>query len=339
MSPRGIAAAMRHSVPPGLPGGTGGNAVASLAPTSLLCKANADGGRRLVDEDIPADRAAPEGAPAEDGAGAQAPAAASPEADASGTLAELSALGRRVRSDRHAYWPPLLLFGLIGLGSVPFYLRTPGLHFLGGNHGFSCTDYAAPAFPALDGPPGCPTPLTGLLGLYWLLALTGGFLAVLGWYRASPRRSGVTSRAQAAAITGIGLTVAAVVVPPLAQAAGYPFRLGIPYLAFFTFHGTYPSFIIPVGLSVLSRAGRSRAPTVIPTTYLAASRTPPLYVVHNVVGRLGYWSGSQWYGYVPNMALPTGVLLLSGAAVARARARARFPAAARRTRGRSRRRP
>ena len=282
-----------------------------------------------MDEDIPADRAAPEGAPAEDGAGAQAPAAASPEADASGTLAELSALGRRVRSDRHAYWLPLLLFGLIGLGSVPFYLSTPGLHFLGGNHGFSCTDYAAPAFPALDGPPGCPTPLTGLLGLYWLLALTGGFLAMLAWYRAYARRSGVTSRARAAAITGIALTVAAVVVPPLAQAAGYPFRLGIPYLAFFTFHGTYPFFIIAVGVCVLARAERSRALTVIAITYLAATLTAGLYDVQNVVGRLGYWSGSQWYGYVPNMALPTGVLLLSGAAVAVARRRHRSPAVAR----------
>lgn len=244
-------------------------------------------------------------------------------------LAEMSALRRRVRSDRHAYWLPLLLFGLIGLGSVPFNLSNPGLHFLGGNHGFACTDYATPAFPALDGPNGCPTPLTGLLGLYWLLALTGGFLVVLTWYRAYARRSGVTSRARATVITGIALTVAAVVVPPLAQAVGYPFELGIPYLAFFTFRGTYPFFIIAVSICVLAWAERSRALTMIAITYLAATMTAGLYDVQNVVSRLGYWSDSQWYRYVPNMALPTGVLLLSGAAVALVRLRHRPSAVAR----------
>lgn len=280
-----------------------------------------------MDEDIPADRAARGGGPSEDGADSQAPVVR-PEADAGGALAELSALRRRVRSDRHAYWLPLMLFGLIGLGSVPFYLSHPGLHFDGGNHGFSCTDYAAPAFPAFDGPPGCPTPLTGLLGLYWLLALIGGFLAMLAWYRAYARKSGVVGRARAAAITGIALTVAAVVVPPLAQAVGYPFELGIPYLGFFTFTGTYPFFIIAVGVCVLAWAERSWAFAVIAITNLVATLAG-MNDLQNIVGRLGYWSASQWYKYVPNMALPTGILLVSGGVVAVARLRHRSPTAAR----------
>jgi len=37
-------------------------------------------------------------------------------------LAEMKALRRRARTARHAYWFPLVLFGLLTCASMPFYV-------------------------------------------------------------------------------------------------------------------------------------------------------------------------------------------------------------------------
>ena len=52
-----------------------------------------------------------------------------PARDEAALLAEMKALRRRARTARHAYWFPLVLFGLLTCASVPFYVlpgRQPG---------------------------------------------------------------------------------------------------------------------------------------------------------------------------------------------------------------------
>jgi hypothetical protein len=88
-------------------------------------------------------------------------------------LGEVTALRRRARAHRHAYWFPLVLFGLLTCASVPFYVLPaepgagtravpggPSLPILGGYAGFTAQRF---------------------LGYYWLAALLGGLLLTLSW--------------------------------------------------------------------------------------------------------------------------------------------------------------
>jgi hypothetical protein len=43
--------------------------------------------------------------------------------DPAGLLGEMAALRRRTRTARHAYWFPLVLFGLLTCLSAPFYVQ------------------------------------------------------------------------------------------------------------------------------------------------------------------------------------------------------------------------
>ena len=56
-------------------------------------------------------------------AGEPAPRPAGAEPDPASLLSEARRLRRRARSTRHAYWLPLVLFGLLTLGSAPFYIQ------------------------------------------------------------------------------------------------------------------------------------------------------------------------------------------------------------------------
>ena len=242
---------------------------------------------------------------------------ADPDAQPRELLSELAVLRRRVRTARHAYWFPLALFGLIGCGTIPFYLAgsrpapTSGVFVVQG---------AIPALPVVApgaaGLPGAPVSSV-LLGFYWLLALVGGFLVMMAWYRRHARRAGVTSAARGAASTGIILTALVLVLWPVSRLRpGWP---GLLFPWFLTIHGMFPFLIIAVSLFVLARAERSWGLTAIAVLFLTAALVACSYDVENVIGRLGYFSSAAWFGVLPNLALPVGVLLLSGAAVLGAR--------------------
>jgi hypothetical protein len=233
-------------------------------------------------------------------------------------LSELSALRQRVRAARHAYWFPLALFGLIGCGAVPFYLAggpPAGISYIGRN-----TWVGSPVMPVFNGDgsltrgSGFAGSATGaLLGFYWLLALVGGFLVMMAWYRRHARRAGVTSPARGAAITGIVITILALLLPPIAQSTRLTGLLA-PFPWFLVIHGTYPFLIIGVSVCVLAWAERSRALALIAVVYLAATVAACSYDVENLIGRLGLYSSGVWYSVLPNLALPVLVLLLSALA-------------------------
>lgn len=241
---------------------------------------------------------------------------ADPDAQPRELLSELAVLRRRVRTARHAYWFPLALFGLIGCGTIPFYLAGSQPAPVSGG---IIAQGDIPALPVIaPAGAGVPAPVSSvLLGFYWLLALIGGFLVMMAWYRRHARRAGVTSAARGAASTGIILTALVLVLWPVSRLQpGWP---GVLFPWFLTTHGMFPFLIIAVSLLVLARAERSWGLAAIVVLFLAAALVACSYDVENVIGRLGYFSAGAWFGVLPNLALPVGVLLLSAAAVLGAR--------------------
>jgi hypothetical protein len=113
-------------------------------------------------------------------------------------LDEMGRLRRRARADRHAYWFPLLVFGLVEAGSAPFYLIR--LSCPGGNVCYS---------DSLAGRVRLGTWHTTGSALYALLASLVGLGLTVWWYRWHARRHGVRTgtRGTVLAWTGASLGV------------------------------------------------------------------------------------------------------------------------------------
>ena len=227
-------------------------------------------------------------------------------------LAEMKALRRRARTARHAYWFPLVLFGLLTCASVPFYVL-PG--YQAGGTGAT---QAGPPLPILGGFPGIT--VQRYLGYYWLAALLGGLLLTLLWYRRNARRVGLATPARGYIMTTAVLTVLALVIPLLSQVRSPHWLSWLQHLHVLwpgdlVVRGTFPFVIIAAGLWVLAWAERSRALAVIAAVYTATALLSSLYNIENVLFRLGWNpSRSDWsLTSLPNVLLPALVLLAAGA--------------------------
>lgn len=242
--------------------------------------------------------------------GAQAGRAGDDHAD---LLVEMKALRRRARATRHAYWFPLVLFGVLTCASVPFYIQSaapsgmttqangdvPELPVLGGFAGFLVHRY---------------------LGYYWLAALLVGLLLTLLWYRRNARRVGLATPARGYVITLAVLTALALVIPPLSSVRSPHWlswlqQLGWLWPGDLVVRGTFPFVIIAVGLWALAWAERSPALAVIAAVYTGTAVLASLYDVENLVFRLGWNPGpGEWdLTSLPNVLLPALVLLATGA--------------------------
>ena len=199
-------------------------------------------------------------------------------------LTDLTRLRRRARSARHAYWFPLVLFGLLTCASVPFYSRRRGRR--------------GPGRPATGAHPGRLL-LGGCAGLAGFLTSAG-----TGWSRSSPAPAdaAVVPAARAPGrpqdpgprlpITGVVL--AALAIP--ARCSRGRARRGCgtcrwPAVGDLWMRGTFAFLIIAVGLWVLAWAERSRALAVIALVYTGAALLASLYNVENILFRLGWNPG------------------------------------------------
>jgi hypothetical protein len=224
-------------------------------------------------------------------------------------LGEMKALRRRVRAARHAYWFPLVLFGLLTLASAPFYI-SPGYQAAG-----VVATQGAPPLPILGGAPDAT--VQRYLGYYWLAALLAGLLLTLLWYRRNARRVGLQTPARGSVITVAVLTVLALAIPPLSQVRSPHWLSWLQHLDMLwpgdlTIRGTFPFVIIAVGLWALAWAERSRALAVIAAVYTATALLSSLYDIENVLLRFG-WNLSWSLTSLPNVLLPALVLLAAGA--------------------------
>jgi hypothetical protein len=232
-----------------------------------------------------------------------------PAAEPGRLLTDLAGLRHHARAARHAYWFPLLLFGVLTCAAAPLYV-------IGGPTGSGA--YPVAAVPLVLG--GALISGNGfLLGWYWAIALTGGYLVTLLWYRRHARRAGVATPARGYLITGIALTVIAAVLPPLSAVPAFRF-LAVAWLlpADLWIRGTLAFLIIAAGLWVLARAERSRVLAVIALVYTGAALLASLYNVENILFRLGWNPGNSNLDWrltaLPGILLPAAVLLAGGLA-------------------------
>jgi hypothetical protein len=217
-------------------------------------------------------------------------------------LGEMRVLRQRARTARHAYWFPLVLFGVLVGASTPLYLRLyrptgPGYEAAG----------PGPRLPVLGGA-FSGSAVQHYLGWYWLAALLGGLLLTLLWYRRNARRVGLQTPARGYVITVAVLTGLALILPWLSP------RLWL-WPGDLVVRGTFPFVIIAAGLWALAWAERSRALVAIAAVYTGAALLASLYNVENLVFRLGWTPGpGDWdLTALPNVLLPALVLLAAGA--------------------------
>lgn len=215
----------------------------------------------------------------------------------------LTELRRRARAARHAYWFPLVLFGLLTLAPLPLYVAPPPCQ--------SPCDLTGPDSildVSLLGPflvlGGIDTPHRAALAAYWLLALVGGYLLTVRWYRWRGQKVGLHTRMTAYLATGM----VTLVVFSVASIFGP--------LSLLHNGGTGAYLVIAAGLVTLARLERSRGLAVIAVSYTAVALLVDLYDVENLVYRLGWtgWNVDYRYGAFPNVTLAAVVLLAGGAA-------------------------
>ena len=237
------------------------------------------------------------------GAGSGAAASAGPAE----LLGEVRAIRRRARLARHAYWFPLVLFGLLTCASVPFYIQhlpTRSGTVSGGS---------------TPGPRILESGLLGGLGLmrtarglpyYWLGAMLLGITASVLWYRWRGNRVGLRTPARGYLITGLIIVALALLVPLAGRGGGFGLLIMPGDLVI---RGTFPLVLIGLGLCSLAWAERSVGLAIIAAVYLALSLVASLYDLENLY-YYAFGSGiSPDESALPNVLLPALVLLLSGA--------------------------
>lgn len=249
------------------------------------------------------------------GVAAGATAMSAGSADPGELLGEVRAIRRRARLARHAYWLPLVLFGLLICASVPFYIE----QFPRGRATYS----------RLPGPAFLQSGYLGGLGpisyngvsYYWLGAMLLGVAVTVFWYRWRGNRVGLRTPARGYLITGLIIVALALLIPLADQGGG---RMLLP--GDLLMRGTFPLVLIGLGLCFLAWAERSAGLAVIAAVYLALALVASLYDIQNVFYN---WFGvglSPTVSALPNVLLPALVLLLAGAGAWVAQRRYRPPA-------------
>jgi hypothetical protein len=218
-------------------------------------------------------------------------------------LVEVRTVRRQARRARHAYWFPLVLFGLLISASVPFYIRR-----LPANTGIFIGHAVGPSVWRSIYLGGFGPLMSGHTAFYWLAAMLAGLAATAVWYRLRGDRVGLRTPSRGFVISGLVLLGLALAIPVLATHT----RLGPLGPGELLIRGTFPLVLIGVGLCVLAWAERSIALGVIAAGYLALSLVASLYNIENVFYRLG-WTLGPAVSRLPNVVLPALVLLLSGA--------------------------
>ncbi|MCX2952765.1 hypothetical protein [Lentzea sp. NEAU-D7] len=210
-------------------------------------------------------------------------------------LDELAGLRKRARDDRHGYWFPLLLMGLLTLASLPLSQADP-----------------VPTDHLLEGGPGWwLDPLMHLrlktevvhplaLSLYWLGALVAGLLATVWWYRWRARRVGVE--------TPTGAYVQVALLGLVAVLFGIPLSTSL----FFEYSPIDPTLLVAavamtvlLGLALLAFRAKRMRPLLVPVGLLLASIALSLLQLPDVGVDLGMGGGAQF------LAIATGLLTLA----------------------------
>ncbi|HEV2375820.1 MAG TPA: hypothetical protein VGS19_27095 [Streptosporangiaceae bacterium] len=234
---------------------------------------------------------------------------------------EMKALRKRTRTQRHAYWFPLVLFGALIWASIPLYVQPQlpphATQGLSGGVGWQQSFFS-----------GAPGMVQAHLAYFWLAGLLGGLLVTQLWYRWHARRVGLQTPARGYLITTAVLTGLVLALPPLSGLRSPHWLRFLHWLSVLrpgdlTVRGLFPLLIIAAGLAALAWAERSQVLAVTAAIYTAAALLANLYNISNITYRLG-WNLPPADESLPNVVLPGLVLLIvgAGACVAQRRRRA-----------------
>jgi hypothetical protein len=165
-------------------------------------------------------------------------------------LDEMRLIRERTSAVAHAYWLPLLLFGLAICGSVPFYERLQQSQL----HPARLPAACAPGQPChIDVGAHYRIAITAL-GWYWQIAIPVAVVLTVLWYRWRAARVGLRTPARGFLITGLVLGELVLLVSLLITVA-----LGRPDSLVSDFRHIGTVLVITAVLWVLAWAERSRA--------------------------------------------------------------------------------
>ncbi len=211
-------------------------------------------------------------------------------ADASAALDVVERVRPRPRLYRNGHWFASVVFGVVILGSIPFYVRStpPGLG--------RATLFGR----AFEGWPA--SPLARWSTMYWALGIAVGFATVVASYHLRARRNGVQGRLWPAVVVGLVLLGLAMWVNSAWGAGPRDFWI----------RGTSVLVVIAVGLLVLSGLERSRPFVAFVLGFFGLALLSCLYTIVNVFFRLGIGAPFMGNGALPNLVVPGAYLVVGG---------------------------
>ena len=179
-------------------------------------------------------------------------------------LNEVARVRRRTRRDRHAYWPPMLLLGVLILAAPLIYGQTVPQPKLGVFTAVSTPIWRIPgtglAYAPLQlfGPRFVLVADPTAVALYWLCVVVLGIAATMVWYRWRGSRVGLETPTRTFVLVGIaGLLYLLGILPLVATAVMFPL------FGYFSALGIWLSaaiFVVTAVPSALALRGHERRP-------------------------------------------------------------------------------
>jgi hypothetical protein len=167
---------------------------------------------------------------------------------------EADRLRRRTRLARRGYWFPMLAFGLLVLGCLPYFRPRSG----------SSTTMYSSFHPALSLVAGGNSGNPSRLAVYWLIGAPVAYFLSAAFYRFRARRVGVSTSTKVFVAVGLGLLLLLVVLSAVGMAL--PGRDTAQ-------RGLLPLITFGVGFCVLAWAERSWALGVFSALFLGLTVT------------------------------------------------------------------
>lgn len=230
--------------------------------------------------------------------------------DAAATLLdEVARVRRRTRRDRHAYWPPMLLLGVLILAAPLVYGRavpasaklqvlftvSPPTWRIPGT-----TLYFAPLELFGSGRALTNDPTT--VAVYWLCVVLLGVAATMVWYRWRGSRVGIETSMRTFVLVGIaGLLFLLGILPVISSAIMYP------YFGYYSAFGVWLSaavFVVTAVPSAFALRGHERRPI-----WRDALGWAGMAIALLSASSLLFYASIQ--GYAPLLVLGTALLVLA----------------------------
>jgi hypothetical protein len=228
--------------------------------------------------------------------------------DAGQVLETLERVRHDTRSARHGFWFPLVLFGAVILGALPFYYFSIGQF----NEAITNSGGGRPSLLDRFGFGAGASMHAWGAALFWLISIPAAYILVAAFYRIRARRTGVQGRVWPFVVTGLVLFLLLLVTAP-----GVVYLLNAPtwfvswqgQIGDLYARGLTPILVIALALFVLARLERSWAMLWISVLFLPIALLANLYNISNAFYRIHHWIVPDW---AANIAVAGGFLIFVG---------------------------